>query len=201
MSEQVKSITRGIEESLQAIVGGTVSGVDNNAVRSVRVDLDRFDKWTIAYTDVKESSNLFNAMFGVQITVMLVAAMVYFIIFLYGFAYISVSVMGYSQYMTLVLYSCKLLIFLVALFILSRSAQNLQNEVDALKRQLVKLLIHYPTTDVCHKATKDLLRLVTTRAVRTRSFGSVNIDMTLIPYSVMFFTSYTVITLQLNNVV
>ncbi|XP_045529457.1 uncharacterized protein LOC123717493 [Pieris brassicae] len=84
---------------------------------------------------------------------------------------------------------------------LTSSAQTLQTSADCLRRQLARLLIYCPINHSSYRATKDLLQLVATRKLRTRAFGSLAIDMTLLPSSVMFFTSYTVIALQFNNVV
>ncbi|XP_045772156.1 uncharacterized protein LOC123872069 [Maniola jurtina] len=84
---------------------------------------------------------------------------------------------------------------------LSRSAQSVQNSVDHLKRCLGRLLINSTENLECYKETKDLLRLITSRPIRTQALGSIYIDMSLLPKFVMFFTSYTVIALQFNNVV
>lgn len=52
-----------------------------------------------------------------------------------------------------------------------------------------------------YKATKNLLRLVSTRPIRTETFGSIPVDMSLVPSCVIFITYYTVIALQFNNIV
>ncbi|VVC96844.1 unnamed protein product [Leptidea sinapis] len=51
------------------------------------------------------------------------------------------------------------------------------------------------------KETSNLFNKIFGLQLRYHAFGSVAIDMTLIPKCVMFFTSYTIIVLQFNNVV
>lgn len=51
-----------------------------------------------------------------------------------------------------------------------------------------------------YKETLNFLHLVSNRPIITQAFGNINIDMTLIPKFIMFCTSYTIVALQLNNV-
>ncbi|KAL0841120.1 hypothetical protein ABMA28_014877 [Loxostege sticticalis] len=97
-------------------------------------------------------------------------------------------------------YVITLALMLSILYLVSRAAQRMENSANFLRRRLCRLLILSLKNDECYKATKDLLRMMSTRPIRARAFGSISVDMTLLPTCVSFFTSYTVIALQFNNV-
>ncbi|CAK1595993.1 unnamed protein product [Parnassius mnemosyne] len=94
----------------------------------------------------------------------------------------------------------KIILNQVEIFLLSKSAQKMQNNVDTLKRSLAKLLTYSLQDIEIYRATKDLLRFVSKRPLQIRAFGSIVVDMSLPPTCIMLFTSYTVIALQFNNV-
>ncbi|CAK1547096.1 unnamed protein product [Leptosia nina] len=171
LTEHVRCLSRRIQEDVE------VYEKDEGRIEehSMRMQMEKFEQWTKIYTNVKEGSNLFNHIFGVQ------------------------GACGTTP--TILFYSLKFFLYILALFMLSRSAFELRSSADWLRRDLVKLLIYCPIDQPSHRATKDLLRLVATRTLCTRAYGSLPIDMTLLPSSVMLFTSYTVIALQFNNVV
>ncbi|XP_028158357.1 uncharacterized protein LOC114351372 [Ostrinia furnacalis] len=113
----------------------------------------------------------------------------------------SQSVAGRSTLKDTTVYLTTLALMLCILYMLSRAAQRMENSADVLRRRLCKLLVLSQPSDDYHKATKDLLRMMSTRPIHARAFGCINVDMTLLPACVSFFTSYTVIALQFNNVV
>ncbi|XP_063384756.1 uncharacterized protein LOC134670870 [Cydia fagiglandana] len=51
------------------------------------------------------------------------------------------------------------------------------------------------------KMVKQLLQIVTTRPIRVKSFGGIDVNMTLIPACLSIVASYTIIALQFNNIV
>ncbi|XP_063366287.1 uncharacterized protein LOC134654745 [Cydia amplana] len=51
------------------------------------------------------------------------------------------------------------------------------------------------------RAVKRLLRVVSSRPIKVKTFGGIDINMTLVPACFTFVASYTVILLQFNNVV
>ncbi|XP_064071918.1 uncharacterized protein LOC135193429 [Vanessa tameamea] len=88
------------------------------------------------------------------------------------------------------------------IYFISRSAQTAQNSVDELRRCLARLLIlSLSSSKEDHKAIKTFLRLVTSHPIKTQAFGSIDINMSLIPKFLMILSSYTVMALQINNVV
>ncbi|XP_068632024.1 uncharacterized protein [Battus philenor] len=135
--------------------------------------LNEISQWSLAYTYLAEASNLFNKIFGVQN--------------IHETTFLIKSVM-------------KIMVYLVEILSLSRVAQRIRNNVNNLRRSFAKLLIETLNDEECYHATKDLLRLVSSRPIRFQAFGSISVDMSLPPTCVMFFTSYTVIALQFNNV-
>ncbi|XP_063825276.1 uncharacterized protein LOC135074825 [Ostrinia nubilalis] len=186
IAEQLKSVTRSINCDSE-------TGNDSNTL------ITEVDRWSVIYKHARESAKLFNYIFGIQLTIMLATAMFYYIIFLYTMA--SQSVAGRSTLKDTIVYLTTLALMLCILYMLSRAAQRMENSADVLRRRLCKLLVLSQPSDDYHKATKDLLRMMSTRPIRARAFGCINVDMTLLPACVSFFTSYTVIALQFNNVV
>ncbi|CAH0701297.1 unnamed protein product [Spodoptera exigua] len=91
-------------------------------------------------------------------------------------------------------------IFLTALFVISRAGQNVQNSSLQLRQKLCELCVYTLDNEECYKLAKDLLRCVRTRPVRIHVFGTLDVDMSMLPSIVAFFTTYTVIALQFNNV-
>ncbi|XP_068632191.1 uncharacterized protein [Battus philenor] len=198
MSEQLQCITRSVErkKTLMPLI------YDPKKMDvSPKVDnqyLNEISQWSLAYTYLTEASNLFNRIFGMQMTIMVVSVIAYICIVLYATA-ITIILNIYETF-SLIKFVLKLIIYLTQIFSLSRVAQRLLNNVDNLKRCLAKLLIETLTDEESYRATKDLLRLVSSRPIRIQAFGSISVDMSLPPTCVMFFTSYTVIALQFNNV-
>ncbi|XP_064071917.1 uncharacterized protein LOC135193428 [Vanessa tameamea] len=135
----------------------------------------------------------------VKITLMLITLTFFFIMYLYALTFLSVN--GQLKPVEWMVYNFKIAVFLLLLFAISWSAQSVQNSSDLLKRRLGKLLINSLSDADTFKATKDFLHLVSNCPIKTQGFGSIDVDMTLVPKFVMFFTSYTVIALQFNNVV
>lgn len=50
-----------------------------------------------------------------------------------------------------------------------------------------------------YNEVKGFLRIVSNPPLRTQAFGSIEVDMTLLPNFIMFIVSYTVIALQYKN--
>ncbi|XP_069358838.1 uncharacterized protein [Maniola hyperantus] len=206
LSEQLNCITRSICKNRLAIMIETkqisilnYKSTGGKTRRDSIQEIITFEDWTSFYTNMKDCSNIFNTIFGVEITIVLATLIFYLIIFLYAIVYISIngSITLFNMYSLII----ETLVLLIALSMLSWSAQTIQNSVDYLKRCLGRLLINSTEDLVSYKETKDLLRLISSRPIRTQAFGSIYIDMSLLPKFVMFFTSYTVIALQFNNVV
>ncbi|XP_061717565.1 uncharacterized protein LOC133525295 [Cydia pomonella] len=110
------------------------------------------------------------------------------------------------------------------------SAQNLQNNAENLSRCLKQLHLQaclqtgkiiscktfgsYPHNIFLYKASTTILlenteqtellkflRVILNQPIYIKTFGTVNVNMTLVPACVGLITSYTVVTLQFNNVV
>ncbi|CAG5031775.1 unnamed protein product [Parnassius apollo] len=168
-------------------------------VLTYREQSNKIQQWSFAYTHLIEATKLFNFIFGLQITVMLLSAIAYISIFLYAFTFISVTIFKTKRW-ALFKICFKLVLNQVEIVFLSKAAQKMQNNVDILKRCLAKLQIYSLQDIEIYRATKDLLRFVSNRPLQIRAFGSIVVDMSLPPTCVMLFTSYTIIALQFNNV-
>lgn len=57
------------------------------------------------------------------------------------------------------------------------------------------------SADVNFQPTKEFLQYISAHPIKTQALGFINIDMALVPKFIMFFTTYTVIILQFNNVI
>ncbi|XP_063623079.1 uncharacterized protein LOC134795177 [Cydia splendana] len=51
------------------------------------------------------------------------------------------------------------------------------------------------------KIVKQLLQIVTTRPIKVKAFGGIDVNKTLIPACLSIVASYTIIALQFNNIV
>ncbi|XP_072931767.1 uncharacterized protein [Epargyreus clarus] len=201
MSEQVDCITRAVTKTRIAVSTVTdlrYNNIDKNSSR-VSIEIREFEELSTVFNNIKECSKLFNKIYGLQLVMMLGLATAYCIMFMYTMAFLSVK--GYTNVGSLISSILKLLMYFLLLLLLSMGAQKKQNSVNNLPRQLGKLLINHVINDAHYKATKDFLRLVSTRSIMTETLGSIHVDMTLIPSFIMFVTSYTVIALQFNNIV
>nr|AOG12965.1 gustatory receptor [Eogystia hippophaecolus] len=81
------------------------------------------------------------------------------------------------------------------------TAQRVQNNADVLKERVTKILLDLHTDDVCYKAIKGFLKIVAAHPIRTRAFGGVLFNNTLIPTCIGYILTYTVIALQFDNVI
>ena len=67
VSEQLKTVTRSIDEELSAIRENRANVVHAENLRIVAVNHDKLNKWVTAYENINGSSNLFNSMFSIQV--------------------------------------------------------------------------------------------------------------------------------------
>ncbi|KAF9806425.1 hypothetical protein SFRURICE_001220 [Spodoptera frugiperda] len=184
--EQLRTITRSIDREMSLSRERRENVEHAGDLSSATVSQDKINKWVKAYENINDTSNLCNAMFSIQLTVMILIVTVYYIILMYSITLITVE--G-SQTMTTSMFAhfFSMAVFLIALFVISRAGQ--------------KLLTKYSISDEeCYKLAKDLLRCVRTRPVRIHVFGTLDVEMSMLPSIVAFFTTYTVIALQFNNV-
>ncbi|CAH2106522.1 unnamed protein product [Euphydryas editha] len=199
LTEQVKFITRKIFEEIVTPV--SKMEWESEEIVVIEHEVTSFNEWRTVYNDIKECSNLINSIFGLQITVFLLVTTFYLLIFLYSV--VLNIVFGLFLKSVTFGYIIKNIIFLAAIVAFCRSAQAAQNSVTELNYCLGKVLIHSLATynnKKLYKETKDFLHLISSRPIRTQAFGSINIDMMLLPKFIMFLTSHTIIALQLNNV-
>ncbi|KAJ2946166.1 hypothetical protein O0L34_g5100 [Tuta absoluta] len=162
-------------------------------------DVFVFTRWSVFYADIIETSKLFNKVFGTQMTFMLVAMTCRYILFLYA-----ITALGITGAISTVTMCFNIIVSTYMLFelaLVSSSAQQTRNNTKILRKQLSKLLLQLVDDDNYYKPAKDLLRLVSTRAINIQATGSIGVDMTLLPTCVVFFIHYTVIALQFNNIV
>ncbi|KAF9417175.1 hypothetical protein HW555_005686, partial [Spodoptera exigua] len=197
--EQLRTITRSIDRELSPPRDMRENVEQAGDLSSETVSHDKINKWVKAYENINDTSNLCNAMFSIQLTVMILIVTVYYIILMYSIALISVE--G-SQTMPTSMFAhlFSMAIFLTALFVISRAGQNVQNSSLQLRQKLCELCVYTLDNEECYKLAKDLLRCVRTRPVRIHVFGTLDVDMSMLPSIVAFFTTYTVIALQFNNV-
>ncbi|XP_063384754.1 uncharacterized protein LOC134670868 [Cydia fagiglandana] len=88
-----------------------------------------------------------------------------------------------------------------------------ENDVENLSRNLGQLLLNYSNVkkssdlfnkiydNIEQKELLQLLRVILNQPIYIKTFGVVNINMTLVPACVGLIISYTVVALQFNNVV
>ncbi|XP_072931766.1 uncharacterized protein [Epargyreus clarus] len=179
MSEQLESITRSIANEISINKSG--------------IDINQFEDWATVFGNVAKCSKLFNQIFGLQdnyIKHCIITSIFAFFLYLQG------GVRSFS----FTVYLLKLAVYFAILYMLSLEGYRLEKSVDLLRRQLAKVLLQYPVDSKSHMDTRNLIRLTSSHPIRTQGFGGIDINLTLIPTCVMFFTTYTVIALQFNNV-
>ncbi|KAJ8728050.1 hypothetical protein PYW08_016435 [Mythimna loreyi] len=110
------------------------------------------------------------------------------------------TVIGVTSVSSVIMNVYSMAVFLMALFMVSREGQKIQNNYRELRQRLCKLSVHTIENEEYYKLVKDLLRYVRTRTVRMHVCGFMDVNMSMLPCVVAFFTSYTVIVLQFNNV-
>ncbi|XP_059045307.1 uncharacterized protein LOC131841086 [Achroia grisella] len=98
-------------------------------------------------------------------------------------------------------YIITVMILMCQIFTLSKSAQDVQNNIDHMKRRLCRYTIQSIINRKEYKASRNFFRQLVTRPISIRVFGFISVDMTLVPTCIGFITSYTVIALQFNNVI
>ncbi|CAG5031759.1 unnamed protein product [Parnassius apollo] len=185
--------TNTLDESFEEVEDGELR------ILTYKEQIKKIQQWSFVYTHLAKATKLFNVIFGLQITVMLVSAIAYISTFLYTFIFISVNVHKNKSWVLFKI-CIKLILNQAGILLLSKAAQKMQNNVDMLKRCLATLLTYSLHDIEMYRATKDLLRFVSKRPLQIRAFGSIVVDMSLPPTCVMLFTSYTIIALQFNNV-
>ncbi|CAH0719457.1 unnamed protein product, partial [Brenthis ino] len=163
------------------------------------LDITSFNKFKVAYMNIKDTLNLINSIYGIQLTCMLISASALFIATFYVIA--STGIEGYITWLDTMPKVFIILVTLIAIFILSQSAQTVQNSVESLRRSLGTLIINLAPDNENFKTIKYFLRLISNQPLIIRAVGYVNVDMSLVPKMVMLVISYTVIALQFNNVV
>ncbi|XP_068632023.1 uncharacterized protein [Battus philenor] len=174
------SLLYTISEQLECIIRSvakdrsiTYDHMDVNASETTEKILNEIKKWCLAYTNVAESSKCFNSVFSVQ---------------------------RIYETRTMIWYGIKVSMLQIHIFMVSRAAQRIHNNVDSLRQSLGKLFILSFPNEQCYYAIRDFLRFVSYHQIRIQAFGSITVDMTLPPTCIVLFTSYTVIALQFSNV-
>uniref|UniRef100_A0A2A4K7Z5 Gustatory receptor n=1 Tax=Heliothis virescens TaxID=7102 RepID=A0A2A4K7Z5_HELVI len=198
VSEQLRAITRSIDGELSAIMENQKNVGHVEGLPRVVLNYEKINKWAQAYESINESTHLCNSMFSVQLTIMLLIVTMYYIILLYSIAIITVE--GVHTTKSLVMNLFSMTVFLLALLVISRAGQKIQNSSEQLRQRLCELCVHTLGNEEYYKLAKDLLRCVRTRPVRIHVFGTLHVNMSMLPSIVILFTSYTVIALQFNNV-
>ncbi|CAK1595991.1 unnamed protein product [Parnassius mnemosyne] len=200
LSEQVKCVIRLVVNETKVVykISEEIKSADITRVVSPRERYEKIQQWSVLYTRLAEATRIFNRIFGFQITVMLTTAISYISIYIYSMVFMSVD--GYIKTDIFMKIGTKLIYYNIEIFFLSIAAQRLQNDVTDLKRSLAMLLTYSLQDYEVYRATKDLLRLVFNRQLQIQAFGSITVDMSLPPASIILFTTYTVIALQFNNV-
>ncbi|CAD0199219.1 unnamed protein product [Chrysodeixis includens] len=176
VSEQLKAIIRSIDKDIQATWtdgGFTAHGETMKPVTITRERLNTLDKWVDAYKNINDSCNLWNHMFRTQ---------------------------GTPSVPTLCLNVFSMVVFMMALLVISRAGQNVQNNSLYLKQKLCQLNVLAVDNEQYYKLTRDLLRCVSSRPCIVHIFGSYDVNMEMLPTCVALFTTYTVIALQFNSV-
>ncbi|CAH1645597.1 unnamed protein product [Spodoptera littoralis] len=138
--EQLRTITRSIDRELSPPREMRENVELAGDLSSVTVSHDKINKWVKAYENINDTSNLCNAMFSIQLTVMILIVTVYYILLMYSITIISVE--G-SQTMTLSMFAhfFSMVIFLIALFMISRAGQKVQNSSLQLRQKLCELCV------------------------------------------------------------
>nr|WCC57965.1 gustatory receptor 34 [Papilio polytes] len=199
ISDQLDCVIRSIDRDVH--ISSTPDRIEVNTIRLSMIQTEyekNIEQWSLIYSGIANTTDMFNNIFGVQITIMLMLAVTYITIFLYTITFLSVH--GLYDTATLVVYIQKIIIMHIQILILSYTAQRIKNKVQTLRRRFGRLLLNSLNDYKRYRATKDLLRFISYRRLRIEAFGSIPVDMTLPPSCVMLFTSYTVIALQFNNV-
>ncbi|PZC82953.1 hypothetical protein B5X24_HaOG200838 [Helicoverpa armigera] len=198
VAEQLRAISRSIDSELSAMMENQRNVGHVEGLPRVVLNYEKINKWAQAYESINESTHLCNSMFSVQLTIMLLIVTAYYIILLYSIAIITVE--GVHTVKTLVMNLFSMSVFLLALLVISRAGQKIQNSSQQLRQRLCELCVHTLGNEEYYKLAKDLLRCVRTRPVRIHVFGTLDVNMSMLPSIVVLFTSYTVIALQFNNV-
>nr|WCC57845.1 gustatory receptor 34 [Papilio machaon] len=200
ISDQLDCVIRSIDKETKYISSHPERNDVNNIIFTVESDSyeNNVKLWSQIYSSIADTTDMFNDIFGVQMTVMLFSAVTYITIFLYTITFLSVH--GLYDTATLIVYVQKIIIMQIQILVLSYKAQKIKNKVETLRQRLGTLLLASLNNYKRYQATKDLLRFISHRRLRIKAFGSISVDMTLPPSCVMLFTSYTVIALQFNNV-
>nr|WCC57904.1 gustatory receptor 34 [Papilio memnon] len=200
ISDQLDCVIRSTVRDVHISSNPDRTEVSNITLSTIQTEYEKnIEQWSQIYSGIANTTDMFNDIFGVQITIMLISAVTYITIFLYTITFLSVY--GVYDTATLVVYVQKTIIMHIQIFILSYTAQRINNKVETLRRRLGRLLLDSLNSKYLYvRATKDLLRFISYRRLRIKAFGSFPVDMTLPPSCVMLFTSYTVIALQFNNV-
>ncbi|XP_068632022.1 uncharacterized protein [Battus philenor] len=200
IGDQLECIVRSMEKDIKFVEATDEMIEINNTSSSVLQDkIDRTAQWSRMYCRVVEEIDIFNNIFSLQICIMLITAISYQTIFLYAFTFLSVS--SFQNPSILIKYALNISIAHILILFLSKSAERIKNNVKKIRRCLGRILIiSLKSTYYFYRATKDLLRFISKRQLRIHAFGSIIVDMSLPPSCIMIFTSYTIIALQLNNV-
>nr|WCC57746.1 gustatory receptor 34 [Papilio dardanus] len=200
ISDQLDCIIRSVDKEIKY----NSSYLEKIQVNHIKLSIKTISyeknvkQWSQIYSGIAESTDKFNDVFGIQMTIMLISAVTYITIFLYTITFLSVH--GLYDTSTLIVYIQKTIIMQIQILILSYTAQRINNKVLTLRRRLGALLLDSVNDYNRYRITKDLLRFISYRRLQIKAFGSFSVDMTLPPSCVMLFTSYTVIALQFNNV-
>ncbi|XP_063384447.1 uncharacterized protein LOC134670575 [Cydia fagiglandana] len=86
-----------------------------------------------------------------------------------------------------------------------QAAQSVQNSVSALTHSFKLLFVLEQANEYADenklKIVKQLLQIVTTRPIKVKAFGGIDVNMTLIPACLSIVAVYTIIALQFNKIV
>ncbi|XP_075973570.1 uncharacterized protein LOC142974884 [Anticarsia gemmatalis] len=203
IAEQVNVITRSIDNELLRTSTKEHNDGVNETVVAVREDRQKkFEMWITAYKNISYNSKLCNYIFSTQLTIMLLILTIYFIMLLYSLTTMTAEDDG-KPTILLFVNGFTMLTFLIAMYVISRAGQRVLDSSMMLIRKLCELYVHVLDSkyyEKHYKLTKDLLRCCYTHPVNINVMGSLNVNMSLLPSCVAFFTTYTVIALQFNNV-
>nr|WCC57906.1 gustatory receptor 36 [Papilio memnon] len=198
-SEQLECIIRSIVKHKRFVAVNfqlTNTNLHNEFVCNQYVE--KISEWFQALTNLTEAIKLFNTIFGLQLTVMLITGTFYVSLFLYDIA--AFSVKHDFGNITIMTYAIRVVITLLVVLVLSRAGQRFHNSVEHLKRRVGKIYILSLVDEKFYTATKDILEYISCDQMRIQAFGSIEVDMRLPPTFIMLFTSYTILALQFNNV-
>nr|WCC57848.1 gustatory receptor 36 [Papilio machaon] len=197
-SEQLESVIRSIVKHKRFVAPNFQLTTTRPNEFLCKQYVEKISEWFQALTHITEAIKLFKTIFGLQLAVMLTSGTFYISLFLYDIA--SFSIKHDYENVTIVMSILRLVVTIFLVFVLSRAGQRLLNNVQHLRRRIGKLYILSLVDEKFHDVTKDILEYISSGQMRIQAFGSIDVDMRLLPTFIMVITSYTILALQFNNV-